>query len=393
MKIFLSAALLLTTIIANGQALSGKMVYSHHNRFANTKADSIYSVTQRGVRKFITLGFDPKVSPSGTYMAFENGPSYDALRANVWMRNLSTHKDTQIISNPNDYLNYFDFYSSGQQIVYAQSCDIYTSNINGSNAYTFLVCTPCDCYSDDPQIRYSDNLIVYHNQHYGIYTCNSNGSNPQKMNNTIPGDMYPTWSPDGKWITYLKTSLNNNVYKLNVTTGDTTRLTFLSKTDTAILNPCWSRDMKTVYFIARIKGRLGIYKVSASGNGKRSLVYAFGKDGSVYDYFLGRSNTTNIVAPVANSNAGNVSGAAAKNKSNTLIQVYPNPSNGSFRIITKELNKAAEVTINDPSGKTVYQNIFYNTSSAYIQLNGAKGIYFLTFKTDSGTTIQKLIIQ
>src|SRR5947207_10065050 len=130
-------------------------------------------------------------------MAFDNGPAYDALRANLWIRNLTTRKDTQIVSNPNDYLNYFDFYASEQQIVYAQSCNIYTSNINGSNAYTFLVCTPCDCYSDEPQIRYSDGLITYHNQHYGIYTCNSNGSNPQKITNTIPGDMYPTWSPDG----------------------------------------------------------------------------------------------------------------------------------------------------------------------------------------------------
>jgi hypothetical protein len=36
-----------------------------------------------GVRKFITLGFDPKVSPSGKYMAFEKWPRLRRLRANI----------------------------------------------------------------------------------------------------------------------------------------------------------------------------------------------------------------------------------------------------------------------------------------------------------------------
>ena len=389
MKILLFFASLITTVALSSQSLSGKMVYSHHNRFTGVTPDSIYSVSKSGQRKFITLGFDPRVSPSGTYMAFENGASYNAWHANVWIRNLNTHKDTQIITQ-NDYLNYFDFTASEQQIVYAQQCNIYSSNINGSNAFTFLVCVPCDCYSDDPQIRYSDGVIVYHNQHYGIYTCNANGSNPQKMANTVPGDMYPTWSSDGKWVTYLKTSLHNNIYKINAITGDTTRLTFFATGDTVIFNPNWSADLKSVYFIARINNQPGIYKVNANGSGKYGLIYAFNKEGSIYDYFLGKSNTT---LPAPKNNSVNVYSAVAKNENTPAVQIFPNPSNGSFRLVTKEINKQEEVTVIDPAGKKVYQDIFYNVSSVFIQLHAATGIYFLTLKTDTGTIKQKLDIQ
>src|SRR6266487_3592455 len=126
MKTLFFITLSLSTTITDAQNLSGKMIYSHHNRFTTVKPDSIYSVTRTGQKKFITFGFDPKVSASGTYMAFENGASYSALRANVWIRNLAARKDTQIITQ-NDYLNYFDFTSTEQQIVYAQSCSIYSS--------------------------------------------------------------------------------------------------------------------------------------------------------------------------------------------------------------------------------------------------------------------------
>ncbi len=93
------------------------------------------------------------------------------------------------------------------------------------------------------------------------------------------------------------------------------------------------------------------------------------------------------------NNSVNAYSAVSENEINAAVEIFPNPSNGSFRLLTKEVFKKAEVTIIDPAGKKVYQNIFYNTSSAYIQLHAAKGIYFLTLKTDMGTVKQKLLIQ
>jgi Tol biopolymer transport system component len=365
----------------------------------SSNADSIYSVDTTGKRKFITLGFDPKVSPSGDYMAFENGPSYSSLRANIWMRNLSAKKDTLTVNNPSDYLNYFDFYSSEAQIVYAQSCNIYTSNINGSNAYTFLVCTPCDCYSDDPQIRYSDGEITYHNQHYGIYTCSSNGSNPEKFANTVPGDMYPTWSVNGKFITYIKTSRNNNLYKLNTVTGDTTQLTFFTFTDTIWANPNFSQDGKFVYFIARINNKPGIYKVTANGTGHYNLVYAFNKEGSIYDYFLGKSNTTNIKTFVANNNLHSEDMYMAADNKTPGIQAYPNPA--FDRKIHLQLNNTAQgsyiISVSNTNGEMVCRQAFENTgktTSITVNLkNAVNGIYKIEMRSNSNCYFTTALLQ
>lgn len=323
-------------------------------------------------------------------MAFENGPSYSAYQAKVWMRNLTTKKDSQIIGN-NDYLNYFDFYVSEQQLVYAEQCNIYTSNINGSSAFTFLVCVPCDCFSDDPQIRYSDGLIAYHNQHYGVYTCNANGSNPQKMANTVPGDMYPTWSPNGKWIAYLKTSSNSNIYKINAATGDTTRLTSFTTGDTVAPNPNFSQNGKNVYFIGRIKNKLGIYKVKADGSGTYSLFYALKNQGSIYDYFLGKSDTK--IKPLAIAQNSIVYKDDAVKSENSTLHIYPNPSNGSFTVVMDKVYKEADVIITDVTGKKIYGQTLNNASSASVQLHAAKGIYFINLKTGSATAKQKLVIQ
>ena len=145
MKTLLLVTLCLSIITSNAQNLNGKLVYSYHSKRPSTKADSIFSLSSTGEKKFITLGFDPRVSPFGKYMAFANGPNSNNLwQANLWIRNLSTHKDAQIITQ-GDYLNYYDFAPSNQHIVYAQQCDIYSSNIDAPNAGTFLTCTPCDC--------------------------------------------------------------------------------------------------------------------------------------------------------------------------------------------------------------------------------------------------------
>ena len=396
MKTLLLVTFCLSIIISNAQNLNGKLVYSYHSKRA-TKADSIFSFSSTGEKRFITLGFDPRVSPFGTYMAFANGPNSNNLwQANLWIRNLSTHKDTQIITQ-GDYLNYYDFSPSNQHIVYAQQCAIYSSNINGTNAFTFLNCTPCDCFSDDPQIRSSDGLIVFHNLHYGIFTSNPDGSNPQLVQNTVAGDMYPVWSFNGKWIAYIKGSYQN-VYKIRANGSDTVKLTFFSSMDTIASNPAWSKDSKYIYLIGRIKGKIGIYQVNTDGSGNYKRIHSFNASGGVYNYFLSSSNSISALfagAKITEDNSINNYNSITQieNINTPAINIFPNPSNGVFQLVTKEVNKKIEVIITDASGRIVYQNNFYNISSASIQLHATKGIYLISVKTNTGTEEQKLIIQ
>ena len=396
MKILLLVTFSLSIIISNAQNLNGKLVYSYHSK-RTTKADSIYSLSSTGEKTFVTLGFNPRVSPFGTYMAFANGPNSNNLwQANLWIRNLSTHKDTQIITQ-GDYLNYFDFSPLNQHIVYAQQCDIYSSNINGTNAFTFLNCAPCDCFSDDPQVRSSDGLIVYHNLHYGIFTSNPDGSNPQLLQHTVAGDMYPVWSFNGNWIAYIK-GIHQNIYKVKADGSDTVKLTFFCSMDTITSNPAWSRDSKYIYIIGRIKGKNGIYQVNTDGSGNYKRIQFFNSSRGIFNYFLSSSNSisTSFVSAkiIGDDSINNYNRITNMENTNTpVINIFPNPSNGAFRLVTKEVNKKVEVFITDAAGRIVYQSNFYNVSSASIQLHATKGVYLISVKTNTGNAEQKLIIQ
>ncbi len=78
------------------------------------------------------------------------------------------------------------------------------------------------------------------------------------------------------------------------------------------------------------------------------------------------------------------------------IKIYPNPSNGTFFIKTKELKGKVETTIYDLSGKRVYSSV--NTQNAEqttkeYNVNLPKGVYIVTVKSDKGAYTQKLIIK
>ncbi len=76
------------------------------------------------------------------------------------------------------------------------------------------------------------------------------------------------------------------------------------------------------------------------------------------------------------------------------INIYPNPSDGTFRIEIKNKEKTADVSISDMTGKIIYSNKL-NTSENYaIKLNDvSKGVYFMKINLGDKSVVSKLIIQ
>lgn len=71
--------------------------------------------------------------------------------------------------------------------------------------------------------------------------------------------------------------------------------------------------------------------------------------------------------------------------------LYPNPSTGDFIIDTKQ-HEAFEIMVYDALGQVVFQDHFQD-QQAKISLQQNKGIYLVAIKTNSGLTMQKLLIQ
>ncbi len=295
--------LLYGTITMQAQNLQGRLVFSHHNDTSTVHPDTIYSIDNAGQKTFVTLGYRPVVSHTGAYMAFANGQNPNqSLDASLLIRNLVTHKDTLVFFNGGDYLDYFDFSPHDSQLAFGFACSMYTFKIDSINSYHNIGCTPCDCYSDQPVVRLSDSVLTYHNVHYGIYTKNYDGSNPLQVPNSLPGDLFPVWSPDGQWIAYYKTKpggyyVTNAIYKIKPDGANKTLLLQLAASDTLTPDPLWSTDMNNIYFIARIQNSLGIYKVKTDGSGNYQKIFAL-SSGSINDYWLGLTDFASATLPL-----------------------------------------------------------------------------------------------
>ncbi len=75
---------------------------------------------------------------------------------------------------------------------------------------------------------------------------------------------------------------------------------------------------------------------------------------------------------------------------NNNINIYPNPSNGTFTITNYEL-QITNIEIIDITGKTIYNQQFVIRNSQFV-INKA-GIYFIKINTETGIYTEKLIIQ
>ena len=89
-------------------------------------------------------------------------------------------------------------------------------------------------------------------------------------------------------------------------------------------------------------------------------------------------------------------GTSENNALSQDIKIYPNPSNGTFFVKTKELKGKVETSIHDLSGKKVYSSVnnqnLEQTTKEY-NVNLPKGVYIVTVKSDKGAYTQKLIIK
>jgi tricorn protease len=116
-----------------------------------------------------------------------------------------------------------------------------------------------------------------------IWTANEDGSSPQRVSDHRGHDMYPRFSPDGRWIAFSSNRYgNNDVFVVAATGGAPRRLTFHSGNDEVV---GWTRDSKQVLFRAAhgdgaFPNVATLYQVPIDGGQEQPLPVDWGYYGS-----------------------------------------------------------------------------------------------------------------
>src|SRR5262249_52458153 len=112
-----------------------------------------------------------------------------------------------------------------------------------------------------------------------IWTANEDGSAPQRLSDHRGHDMYPRFSPDGRWIAFSSNRYgNNDVFVSPAAGGAPRRLTFHSGNDEVV---GWTRDSQHVLFRAAhgdgaFPNVAALYEVPVAGGQERPLPVDWG---------------------------------------------------------------------------------------------------------------------
>jgi len=117
-----------------------------------------------------------------------------------------------------------------------------------------------------------------------VWIASEDGSDPHRVTDNLAREIYPRFSPDGRWIAFSSNRYgNNDVFVVAATGGTPRRLTYYTGADDVV---GWSRDSAQVIFrSARGDGAFPnvatLYQVPAAGGLEKALPVDWGYWGSL----------------------------------------------------------------------------------------------------------------
>ena len=107
---------------------------------------------------------------------------------------------------------------------------------------------------------------------YEIYVMDADGGNPQRLTENRKNDWGPSWSPDGKRITFASDRkgdlVNIEIYVMDADGSNPQRLTENRVYD---WQPSWSPDGERIAFVSDRDGNSEIYVMDADGGNPQNL--------------------------------------------------------------------------------------------------------------------------
>jgi Tol biopolymer transport system component len=190
--------------------------------------------------------------------------------------------------------------------------EIYIMNADGSEQTRLTENDTSDTY---PSLSPDGSKIAFvrlSNQvdNLDIYVMNSDGSELTRLTENHKSDTYPSWSPDGSKIAFSSGASNNlDIYVMNADGSEQTRLT---DNPTMNLRPSWSPEGSEIAFSSNRDGNYEIYIMSSDGSEQTRLTEndtadsypSWSPDGSKIAFDSGRD--TMIIIPAFGLEDGNL---------------------------------------------------------------------------------------
>lgn len=196
---------------------------------------------------------------------------------------IKSPEDSSAAWSPDGNRIAFDSGRDNQMMNYVNH-DIYVMDVHGSNVQRLT-----DDGADEAGPRWSPDgkFIAYVKEEYisaqgfneapawDIYIMNADGSQQSQLTNHPANDLEPAWSPDGGKIVFISDRNGNHtdLYVMNADGSDVTQLTDHSSNE---FGPAWSPDGTQIVFNSDRNGNVQLFVMSIDGSNLIQLT----KDGS-----------------------------------------------------------------------------------------------------------------
>lgn len=254
-----------------------------YNTYSNGTFGVWFAPADGSPDQLITAGGKGRISPDGSALVFERDGDLFNHHGNVYLRDLVSGVETMIVGN-GDFIVGLDFTSDSKSVVFDYACEVDQVTRDGSGR---IRVEGADCYDDVPAVNYQTGQAIVHNQNQGLLLFNGTASGTTDwgsrrfLPNSQPGDYWPIWSPDGKWVAFYRA---NNWYKIRPDGSGRTQLTFFPSGLLAGPTPnqrqpsfgtwgagSWSSDGRLLLAPGILGGTAGILAIDSSGVGGATL--------------------------------------------------------------------------------------------------------------------------
>ncbi len=233
-----------------------------------------YAVTD-DVDEPLGAGRWPRLSPDGGRLMYLVGDPMVFGNAELYTRPITSTQAAHVFENQ-DWTVGSNWTPDGQGIVFDYLCSLYRAAPDGAGLGTV---SGADCFDDAPAINPADpTQLAFHNTNHGIGLMSVTGAGRHLVPNTLAGDLWPTWSPDGQSLAFMRSgptpTVVGGIYQgksLQRIRADGTGLTQLlavtAAGDKIGYGGGWTGDGQWVIVAATINGVAGVYAVAADGSG------------------------------------------------------------------------------------------------------------------------------